>query len=855
MKHKKKAIINFILFLFVVLLLFLAYRYRDKFWDVDRFSHTDDTTSKPEESGSDTEIFEEKEESGQDILPGEPNLPTESTSQEESNQVEETPPIYGYIPSEEFTFIYEGSNYRYGITKDGQEVISSVYKDGYIDVLSGGGTYFTYDEEKKPVGVFQEMDSFLVEEKDGKTVVTVHYVMTDGSESTTAYTMCQRHININAKIEEFVVSEKVKGAEFQRDFWTDYETAEFKVAEVWNYPESGDFPHRLTDSIATIFEYKDQQRVYSFARTGVADKLQLLEDIEINNLPVTVAEGQKGYEIEYDLVFESDVAADVADAKALFESRDMGFAAHIQTVSDAQSKATIFFGDRVDLNLHIENLLSQTNQVQVEYFLYDYYGNLHASENLNCELKAEECKDIAVGVTSQIKGIYFLDLKVQDEKDVHREFFTFAVVPEYVYQERESSAFGVSGVRFGTYEPNEDTVWLLNEIGASNIRSCFSLPDYLAKDYELLEECMAKMTEKGIRVNGQFLLLSDWSYPSAEKEEQYKQELENALASLGKYLSSCELGNEYNLSHSAQTMKKLVQEYKKDYFNIGYETLKGTYAVDVISAAVGLSKKDWMTQLGKTGLLNEQDIYASHAYGYPHSPDYTDDPGEELVVESALVRNRKFLDTYGDKTWFLNEIGYPTTATYKGKSKGVDLRTQADYMVRANILGLLYGADEIETYCLYDQQNLVKGYDPTNDELHFGLFYGQDFYGRIMPKVSGIAYRNMTMQLDGISSCQEIATDSKTLRVFQMETEKVPLYVAWSNCKLLSNDKKKACRREANMPWQNEWTEEEIWRLKTDASQVEVIDSMGNVSIIDVTDGVAEINVNGSPKYIKEKER
>ena len=262
-----------------------------------------------------------------------------------------------------------------------------------------------------------------------------------------------------------------------------------------------------------------------------------------------------------------------------------------------------------------------------------------------------------------------------------------------------------------------------------------------------------------------------------------------------------------------------------------------------------------MTQLGKTGLLNEQDIYASHAYGYPHSPDYTDDPGEELVVESALVRNRKFLDTYGDKTWFLNEIGYPTTATYKGKSKGVDLRTPADYMVRANILGLLYGADEIETYCLYDQQNLVKGYDPTNDELHFGLFYGQDFYGRIMPKVSGIAYRNMTMQLDGISSCQEIATDSKTLRVFQMETEKVPLYVVWSNCKLLSNDKKKACRREANMPWQNEWTEEEIWRLKTDASQVEVIDSMGNVSIIDVTDGVTEINVNGSPKYIKEKER
>lgn len=856
MRHKKKTILNFILFLFVVILLLLGYRYRDKFQDRDTGSQVEETTSfSAQESTSEESSLEEDSEAGDVCVNGndqqdkeEPNI---SVSEEEPQG-----PLYSYVLGEDLSYIYEGSTYRYGITKDGREVISFSYKEGYIDVLSGGGTYYTYDKEKQPVGMAQEIESFQVKEEDSKTVVTVNYKMSDGSRSANTYTMYDRHIGIEATIEEFVVSENVIGAELQRVFLTDYEQAELRVAEKWNYPENGDFPHRLTDSIVAIYEYKDQQRVYSFARTGVADSLLLFEDINIENLPVTVADGQKGYKIEYDLVFEDGEESEIVDARALFESRGMGFAAQIQTVTKRESDVTLFSEDRVDLNIHIENLLQDSNQVQVEYSLYDYYGNLVAFENVAYQLAQKQGQDIPISVASQTKGMYFLDLKVRDNQNSHREFFTFAIVPEHEFQDLANSPFGVSGVRFGTYEPNEDTIWLLSEIGASNIRACFSLPDYLAKDYTLIEECLSKVTDKGIRVNGQFLLLSDWSYPSAENAEKYEQELKEALLAVGKYLSSCELGNEYNLSHSAQSMKTLVQNYKEDYFTIGCEVLKDTYGIDVISASVGLSKKDWMTQLAKSGLLDEQDIFASHAYGYPHSPDFTDDSSQELVVESALVRNRKFLDSYGDRTWFLNEIGYPTTATYKEKSMGVDLRTQADYIVRANILGLAYGADEIETYSLYDQQNLIKGYEPTNDELNFGLFYGEDYYGRIMPKVSGIAYRTMTLQLEGLKNCQEVKTHSSTLRAFQFQgADGESVYVAWSTCKLLSNDKGRASKRKANMPWQNQWTESQNWYLESDAAQLEVIDSMGNVTIVDVIDGVAKIVLDGSPKYVKEKER
>lgn len=52
-------------------------------------------------------------------------------------------------------------------------------------------------------------------------------------------------------------------------------------------------------------------------------------------------------------------------------------------------------------------------------------------------------------------------------------------------------------------------------------------------------------------------------------------------------------------------------------------------------------------------------------------------------------------------------------------------------MARELLLALSYGVDEIEVYSLFDQQNLYHTIMPEEYENNFGLFYQQDYSGRI----------------------------------------------------------------------------------------------------------------------------
>ena len=247
-------------------------------------------------------------------------------------------------------------------------------------------------------------------------------------------------------------------------------------------------------------------------------------------------------------------------------------------------------------------------------------------------------------------------------------------------------------------------------------------------------------------------------------------------------------------------------------------------------------------------------MLVTHGYAFPYSPDLTKDPQVELSFESSLVRTRQFLDKTGDKTWYLNECGLPTTPEQtEGISSGVDLRTQADYMARELLLALSYGVDEIEVYSMFDQQNLYHTIMPAEYENNFGLFYQQDYSGRIFPKPSAAAYANITRLLESVESCEEISTGSDTVRAFRcdLKKENEELLGLWSTKERLSNDSNENIVRTPNLPWVNQWTEKETVTIPVEAKSAKVCDLMGNSYEVPVTDGQIEVEATGAPVFVK----
>lgn len=756
--------------------------------------------------------------------------------------------------STEFEFVYEGDTYRYAITEDKEEIIS--FKDGtkYIDILSGAGTYHVYSDYRT-VAEAGSMDTYTVSEEDEHVVVTVSYVMSDGSKAFNKYTMYDKTIGMEAAITDISQEQYITHAVLDRDFLCSYESCDKKTSDYWRFPANGDFPYKEADSIVNSYYFTDAHSLHIFMRGEAGKELVFFEYTEQEDYLITVDNGTfSGKMLEYDLVFENVATKEEADYLALFEGRGSSFATQIQELTTSYGNTTLFYTDCVDFYIDVTNLKAEMKNFSVDYVVYDYNGNVYSSQSKTITLAANMSAGIPFQIISSRNGIYYIDLKVSDGAYSHREMYVFAMMKEYDYQYSASNPFGISGVRFGEYEPNSDTVLILDALGASNIRVCISYPDYLMEDYTLLAKYLEQLKNCDIRINGQYLLMKNWVVPSKENAGEYTREISSALDIVGKYLSNCESGNEFNLSHTAPDMESLVQDYIDRYFEPSYNSISEEYGLKIIAGAVGMSQLDWMKQMVTSGLYDRTAALATHTYGYPYSPDILDDPNVDVVIESSLVRTRQFLDTYGDKTWFLNEIGYPTTAlATTGMWSGVDLRTQADYIVRANILGLSYGADEIETYCLYDQQNLIKGVSATNIEQNFGLFYYKDYFGRIMPKPSAIAFCNMTAALDGVQACEEIETASSTIRAFEMQMAEglENVIVAWSNCARLTNDRYTDLVRTPCLPWQNQWTSTEILTLEGNYDSVEVIDIMGNSKVIQGESGVVQLEINGSPCFIR----
>lgn len=747
-----------------------------------------------------------------------------------------------------FQFYYATDEYSYGISFDGYEIFSFVNSDGTVsEALRGGGTFLIADKQMRMLTSSTKHISNY--EVISPNRVTVYYDTANGTQFT-EYTFNNNNVEVSAHVAFPYEISNLSGIHLDRTFVNGYIDSEKKVSNNWIFPDNKDFPYRTFDSYVLTNYIDSSHKLYSFWRGEDANPLYVPDYLSDCNFQVTqLPDTLSSYAINYTLVFENLTTDLDSDYFALFKGKNSELAIGITPKHVVKSNTTLFDTKNVSLNINVSNIHKENVPYNIRYCIYDYYGKKYLDMKDARTLPSFSQANYSLTPSLKGNGIYYLETSVSYSGKVHRELYPFIVYEPHTYQYTATSPFGVSGVRFNDYQPNDETVFLAKALGIANTRVCISLPDYIGTDYTLLQNYLAQLNANGTRVTGQYLLASDWTVP--DDPARYASELATILSYVRPYLSDCEVGNEINLKYLNLGMNEAMKLYLEKQYNPTQALITENYGLPFISAGVYLCQTNWLNAAVVAGIWEELDILSTHAYSFPHSPDITRDPSVDHSFESSLVRIRNFLNTYGEKTWYMSEFGYPTTpGNASGMFSGSDLRSQADYTIREFILGLSYGVDVLQSYALYDGVNTTLGTLDSNCEYHYGMFYSQDYYGRVMPKPLAMSYITMTQTLDGFASCAEVPNVSAKSRIFELKLQQTdsPIYVCWTNKYPLSTDY--LFSRTPGLPWKNQWTSSEKITFYTD-TYAEVIDSQGNTTRYYPKKGIVSIPITGEPVYIK----
>ena len=169
---------------------------------------------------------------------------------------------------------------------------------------------------------------------------------------------------------------------------------------------------------------------------------------------------------------------------------------------------------------------------------------------------------------------------------------------------------------------------------------------------------------------------------------------------------SIEIYNEPN-GFSDGTCGKAPQCYVP-LLKAAYEKIKANHPNTlVVGPAIAFQDNTWLENFYKDGGLDYLDVVSFHPYGLQGAPEYL---AKNLPIATADIA--KYNHGPSKPLW-MTELGFSTNTIGNGLSE----RTQASYLVRAEILSLSNGAQRFYAY------NLVNdGLDPTDHQLNFGVF-------------------------------------------------------------------------------------------------------------------------------------
>ncbi|GGF84780.1 hypothetical protein GCM10010912_32460 [Paenibacillus albidus] len=195
-----------------------------------------------------------------------------------------------------------------------------------------------------------------------------------------------------------------------------------------------------------------------------------------------------------------------------------------------------------------------------------------------------------------------------------------------------------------------------------------------------------------------------------------------------------------------------------------YETLKASHPDLPVLGTSTAGDLKWIEDVLKLGGMQYMDGFSIHPYLYPGPPE-----GYENLITGLKDLIRKYNNGNLKPIW-INETGWPTQLD----ARGVDEKTQANYLLRAYIVALANGVEKIVWYDLIND-----GIQNINED-NFGLLRNpNDKLGSLTPKPAYTSFATMTKMLKNASFVRRDSTDSD-IRSYVFDKDGGNVRAIWS---------------------------------------------------------------------------
>lgn len=217
--------------------------------------------------------------------------------------------------------------------------------------------------------------------------------------------------------------------------------------------------------------------------------------------------------------------------------------------------------------------------------------------------------------------------------------------------------------------------------------------------------------------------------------------------------------------------------------------------------------QDFIEGVFTEGGFDWMDILGVHPYRYPRTPEETNLIGDMHKLVALMQK-------YGEaKPIWITEVGWPT---HVGDERASTEEKQAAMIMRLYIQAIVSG--DVEKICWYDYRN--DGLDRNYNEHNFGILQ-RDF----TPKLAYTAYKTMTEAIGQAAFTRELELKENVRAYFFMKDRELILAL-----------------------WCLEGTPEVELEARGD---VEVIDMMGERTMLKTTRGCVKVKISTYPVFVK----
>ncbi|MGI2296287.1 S-layer homology domain-containing protein [Paenibacillus sp. GXUN7292] len=456
--------------------------------------------------------------------------------------------------------------------------------------------------------------------------------------------------------------------------------------------------------------------------------------------------------------------------------------------------------DRITADLNIPDLAikqSVMGNIYLDNELVAFNVSTRFSEviwqvyNLNGELVRDGIAQIAsdgrgiVQLPGLQLGYYTLELSAQSADGTPVRLKTpFALLSDYDWVAVEDSPFGIAAhLHRESFGWSGELARLIRYAGAKTARGGYewsiekSLGQYTFTPQP--ERFMSFVQAEGLKS----MFVSGYNHPLYDNNmtpytdagrEGFANYVNAYIEHFKDQLVGVQVYNEFNggFGKRGNSPADSKPEYYYKLLKKTYETVKENHSDFIVSGMVSAGiDLEWIEEVLKLGGMNYLDNIAVHPYRYGRAV-VKDRAPEGMAVE--LEQLKQLIREYNDgelKPIWISEFGWPTHQA----AIGVDEKTQADFLVRAYVIALSQGVEQIVWYNLMND-----GLQADYNEHNFGLVrFKDDPLGAHTPKPSYVAYAAMTRELTNAAFIEEESYGGD-IKSFLFERDGEELRAVWA---------------------------------------------------------------------------